>query len=244
MGGCEVTRTISFAVVIGIAISMTGVPAADVGPRFGELATRNSSGRSGTYYIPAHEPDARLPVLVALHGTGASGRSMVAAFQALAEQRKFVIVAPDSRRSPQGQWTWQVADTPGEVTDDLTHVVSCLDEVASDLGGSADLSSVLIVGHSGGASSAPYIATNRGPFSGFGVLHGGVFDGGLGSRRVRGWFSTGANDGLRPPGQVEQAVEATRARGFSDLTLEVFPGGHGLSSEETASLVNWWLGEP
>jgi phospholipase/carboxylesterase len=236
--------TILFAAFVATLVSAGDLRAADQGPRFDELETRNSSGRSGTYYVPAHDTAERMPVLVALHGTGGSGRSMVAVFQSLAEARRFIIVAPDSRRSPSGHWTWQVADRPGEVTDDLAHVVACLDEVTEDLGSSVDLSRVLIVGHSGGASSAPYIATNRGPFSGFGVLHGGVFAGGLGSRRVPGWFSTGANDGLRPPEQVESAMAAARARGFSDLTFEVFPGGHGLSPGETAALIEWWLGSP
>jgi phospholipase/carboxylesterase len=226
-------------IAVAVVVGPGGLDAADVGT----LKTRNSSGRSGSYYVPAHESGAHMPVLVGLHGTGDAGRVMVAAFRDLADARKFVIVAPDSRRSPGGQWTWQVGDKPGEVTEDLLNVVAALDEVAAHLGPTADLSRVLIVGHSGGASAAPYIASNRGPFSAFGVLHGGVFAEGLGARHVRGWFSTGAKDPARPPAQVKRALEDTRARGFADLTFEVFPGGHGLSSDEMTALIDWWLGE-
>jgi poly(3-hydroxybutyrate) depolymerase len=216
-------------------------PQATAASQLGTIEIRNSSGRSGSYYVPNRTVDATLPILVALHGTGDSGRAMVTAFRELADARGFVVVAPDSRRSPAGQLTWQVGDFPSEVTEDLTHVLACLDEVAGDLGQEADASEVLIVGYSGGGSAAPYIATNRGRFSAFGVLHGGVFAGGLGPHRVRGWFSTGTQDPARPPAQVKEAFVETGNHGVGDLTLRVFPGGHGLSPAERAALIEWWL---
>jgi phospholipase/carboxylesterase len=200
------------AAFVAVVIGPGCLDAGDGTPHLGTLKTRNSGGRTGSYYVPAHESGAHLPVLVALHGTGDAGRAMVGAFRDLADARRFVIVAPDSRRSPNGQWTWQVGDKPDDVTEDLRNVVASLDEVADHLGPTVDLTRVLIVGYSGGASAAPYIASNRGPFSAFGVLHGGVFANGLGARHVRGWFSTGARDPARPPVHVKRALEDTRAR--------------------------------
>src|SRR5256885_3949886 len=55
----------------------------------------------------------------------------------------------------------------------------------------------LIAGYSGGGSSAPYIASNRPPFTHTAVLHGGVFAGGIGPRRMPAWFSTGDRKSTR-----------------------------------------------
>ena len=113
-----------------------------------------------------------------------------------AERGTFFVLAPDSRHSPDGQYTWQVGDHPGDATADLEHVGHCVDELKAMAGVQIDLTRVLIVGHSGGASEAPYVASNREPFTAFAVLHGGVFAAGLGPRHVRGWFSTGDADAL------------------------------------------------
>jgi predicted esterase len=182
--------------------------------------------------------------LVALHGTGGDGRAILDAFRSLADERGFAIVGPDSRKTPNGTFSWEVGDKPGEVTDDYRHVVACMNEALGQIGADADRSRILIAGHSGGASSAPYIATNRRPFSAFAVLHGGVFEGGLGHRDVRGWFSTGTQDTVRSPAHVRDALERARKQGgLSDLTYREFPGGHGVSAAEAKALVDWWLGE-
>ncbi len=209
--------------------------------RTGRLATTNEAGRAGTYYLPTPSNARPVPVLVAIHSTGSSGSDMVAAFQKLADEHSFAIVAPDSRRSPDGQLTWQVGDTPGDVTPDLTHVLACLAELRRLAAAQALVLSpdVLIVGYSGGASSAPYVGTNSNEFAAFAVLHGGVFPGGLGRHSIRGWFSTGQSDPLRPPAQVQAAAEAARGKGLATVYRE-FPGGHELSAAEAAALIAWW----
>ena len=136
----------------------------------GTLATRNSAGRSGAYYLPSGHDGEPRPLLVAIHGTGGDGRGMVGLFRQAAEREAFFIVAPDSRRSPGGQFTWQVGDHPGEVTEDLEHVGHCVDELRAMAGVQIDPARILIAGHSGGGSEAPYIATNQEPFTAFAVL--------------------------------------------------------------------------
>jgi poly(3-hydroxybutyrate) depolymerase len=204
------------------------------------LRTTNSSGRSGTYYIPRSRA-AHVPLLVFFHGTGGVGADGIAAFRSLADQDGFAILAPDSRVSPSGELTWQVGDHPGDVTDDRRHVMSCLQEMLVGEHLAIDPAHVLAVGHSGGGSSAPYLATNEEPFTAFAVLHGGAFPGGFGARRMAGWFSTGSADPIRPPPTVQSAADATRAAGF-DVSIRVFPGGHGLGEDERAAVVKWWLG--
>jgi predicted esterase len=100
---------------------------------------------------------------------------------------------------------------------------------------------VRVAGHSGGASSAPWLATNEEPFTAFAVLHGGAFPGGFGHRRVRGWFSTGSADPIRPPDMVTRAYETSRGPG-SPYEMHVFPGGHDLGEQERRALIAWWLG--
>jgi predicted esterase len=204
----------------------------------GVLLTTNAAGRSGAFFLPARAPGEPLPIALLFHPTGGAGASMRDSFLAEARATGFAIVAPDSRVSPNGDFTWEVGTDPGEVTPDLLHAQACWQEVL-DLGitPSAD---VLAAGHSGGASSAPYLASNDARFSHFAVLHGGVFVGGLGSDRPAGWLATGEDDTLRPPAKLQGWADSLAALGF-DVTVEIFPGGHGVSAAERVALVDWWL---
>ena len=53
---------------------------------------------------------------------------MVAVLRKYATAFTFAIVAPDSRVSPAGQYTWQVGDSPGDVTEDYAHTLACIAE--------------------------------------------------------------------------------------------------------------------
>jgi predicted esterase len=207
----------------------------------GVLSTKNSSGRSGVFFLPAGYDQAPLPILVAIHGTGSNGRQIASVFREAAASQRFIIVAPDSRQRSDGVLTWEVGDHPGEVTEDFEHVRACLAEVLAMPGVRLDTTHVLIAGHSGGASTAPYVATNAEPYTAFAVLHGGVFPGGLGNREVRGWFSTGGVDPLRPPRGVQDAADSVRRRGAVDVTYREFPEGHEIGPTELRELVAWWL---
>jgi phospholipase/carboxylesterase len=210
-------------------------------PREAALAAKNSVGRTGAFYLPSGYASRRLPMLVAIHGTGGDGRAMVGLFRAAAEQEGFIVVAPDSRIAPNGQASWEVADRPGETTADHAHIRRCVDEVLALPGVTVDRTQVLVAGHSGGRSTAPYEASVEGLYTAFAVLHGGVFVGGLGLRRPRGWFSTGAGDSLRPPRSVQGAVAQVKGAGFADVAYREFPGGHEVGPEELRALLGWWL---
>ena len=159
--------------------------------REGTLTATNSVGRTGAFYLPSGYASQRLPMLVAIHGTGGDGRGMVR------------LSMPDV---------------------------------------AVDRARVLVAGHSGGASTAPYEASVDGLYSAFAVLHGGVFVGGLGSWRPRGWFSTGTGDTLRPPQGVQEAAGQVKGVGSADVVYREFPGGHGVGHEEMRALLEWWLG--
>lgn len=216
------------------------------GPRMkgtiGDISASNSAGRTGAYYLPEGYRDRALPMMVAFHGTSGNGHSMIASFGRLSDEIPFVIVAPDSRVSPDGAITWQVGDRSYEITGDYLHALACIDEVIAIPGVRIDMQHIIAVGFSGGGSSAPYIATRESMFTAFAVLHGGVFTGGLGKNRIPGWFSTGDDDPMRPPDMVGQAAEETRNVGFAPITFRTFPGAHGLLDDEKRALLAWWLG--
>ena len=240
---------ISIAVLAGGALALVRsrsavTPAAPASAPRSEtrvLSSRNAAGRSGIAFLPHQLSDGPRPLLVLFHGTGGSGSAILEAFKGIAEQRGILLVAPDSGRSPDGAWNWQVADAPGELTDDRRHATKCIDEVLALPGVRVDMTRVLAAGHSGGASSAPYLASHDSRFSAFAVLHGGVFPGGLGSNRIRGWFSTGDSDTLRTPESVRNAASSS-AGVTGPLTLRTFAGGHELSPPEVQGLIDWWLG--
>ncbi|HEX7668711.1 MAG TPA: hypothetical protein VF395_03965 [Polyangiaceae bacterium] len=206
----------------------------------GPLTTKNSSERTGTFFLPAGYNTRAFPLLVAFHGSDGAGSDMVSAFHSLAVARRFIIVAPDSRQF-EGHFNWQVGDGPGHVTDDYTHTLDCIAEVRAKDGVTIDAARTLTAGFSGGGSSAPYLATNEPLFTAFAVLHGGVIQGGIGSNVIRGWFSTGQDDPARPPALVQQSVDYIEGLGFPDVTYTLYPGGHVLSPPELADVVGWWL---
>jgi phospholipase/carboxylesterase len=218
-----------------------GLSLGSSGGKVGTLVTHNSAVRSGAYFLPSGYDKGPLPLLVAIHGTGSNGASMVAVFHEEADKRRFFIVAPDSRVTPDGQYSWEVGDHAGEVTDDYVHVESCVAELRAMPGVQIDPEHVLILGFSGGGSMAPYVATNEEQYTAFAVLHGGVFAGGLGTRLVRGWMSTGLADAIWPVAGVAMAAGAVKNRGFQDLTVNTFPGGHEMGADEVNGVLQWWL---
>jgi phospholipase/carboxylesterase len=209
--------------------------------KVGTLQTKNASGRSGAYFLPSGYEGRPLPLLVAIHGTGSNGLAMVNVFREAAEREKIVLVAPDSRTHPDGKDSWEVGDHAGDVTPDYLHVKACVAELLAMPGVRIDPARVLIAGHSGGGSTAPYVATNEDGYTAFAVLHGGVFEGGLGRRSVRGWFSTGQSDGLRGPAGVQAAAGRAKAAGVGEVEYRVYPGGHEIGEQELREVVEWWL---
>ncbi|MFA6529161.1 MAG: hypothetical protein WCT46_06520, partial [Candidatus Gracilibacteria bacterium] len=207
----------------------------------GTLTTANSVGRTGSYYLPEGYNLEEKPLLVVYHGTNGDGLQMLNYFVDLAEEKSFIIVAPDSRISPNGDYTWEVGSSEGEVTEDYTHMTDCIAEVAAISGVSFDEDFVMAAGFSGGASSAPYYATNENWFTHFAILHGGVFTGGMGDNIIPGWLSTGDSDTLRTPDMFEGYVADLEDAGYTDLTYNVYSEGHELGDLELRELVEWWL---
>ena len=158
---------------------------------------------------------------------------MVAVFHQEAQRRKFFIVAPDSRVAPDGQYSWQVGDRAGEITDDLCAREGLRGGAARDAGCADRPGARAHRGVLRGGSLAPYVATRRG------AVHGVR---GASRRRIprrvrdeagRGWMSTGLADVIRPVAGVAVAASAVKDRGI-DLTMSTFPGGHEMGAGEVS----------
>ena len=230
--------TLAILVLVLLAIVLlpagrSSSEAANVNP----LRTAYPNGRSGAFLLPAGHQDRPLPLLTLLHGTGGSGMGLLPLVQEAANARHFAVVAPDSELSEH----WDVPDHPGETTKDSDHVIACVREVMGMENVVIDRQHVLIAGISGGGSTAPFEASTYDEFAAFAVLHGGVYVGGLGPRRVRGWFSTGQSDRIRPVEGVSGAVDTLRAAGFEDVAFNVYSDGHEVSPTELDAMLDWWL---
>ncbi len=220
---------------------LEGTPAQGT-PIEGALLTKNRSDRSGAYFIPE---GSSLPLLVAFHGTNASGAGLLQAFRDIAVRRRFAVVAPDCGFIPEaGAYTWYSPVEEGDPSPDSEHVARSIEEVLALAGGRIAPTGWLAVGHSGGGSLAPYVATHDVRFAAFGVLHGGARPNAFGPLHPppRGWFSTGSGDSIRPPDHVgEQARASMHALGPSMVQNHVFPGGHEILPGEIDGVVQFWF---
>ena len=210
---------------------------------YGEFVTQNSAGRDGAYFIPSDRSDP-MPVVVFFHGTNGSGASYVDRLAPFAETYGFVVIAPDSRVAPNGQYSWEVGTSPETPTEDFDHTQAVIAELEGLELVEFTPGGWLAAGHSGGASSAPYLASNDERFEAFAVMHGGTVGGGAGDNPVRGWISTGDDDTLRDPVHVlGHFHELVLRDGFEDVTYRVFGGGHQIGDTEAFEVFSWWLSE-
>ncbi len=228
----------------GLTDSDTTVPLSDPEPGFGGVfETLNSAERAGRYQVPDGWNLGPIPVMVAYHGTGGEGLQMLNTYAEEATEHGFALVAPDSRVSPTGSYTWEVGTEPGEITEDVLHTRALLEELVS-LGVELEEGRLLATGHSGGGSSGPYMATNDGRFNAYGSQHGGAFPGGMGDNLIPGWFSTGEDDDVRDPDHVQDQADDVAKAGYPVPEVRIYPGGHDIGEQERSDLVDWWLSQP
>src|SRR5262249_51785556 len=145
-----------FAVGVGsIGLSVFGSsfgPADVLGGATGEtraVEAVTSTGRQGAYYLPAGHESRTLPVLVFFHGAGGKGSLAILRLRSHAEQKGFVVLAPDSV-SVAGVWT--IGQWPGDMTGDRNHVMTCVREILAAPGVKIDLGRVLAAGFSVGGN--------------------------------------------------------------------------------------------
>ena len=128
--------------------------------------TISSDGKPRVYYV--YVPDkltAPAPLILLLHGSGRDGMSQIEAWKALAEEKKVILVAPNSFDSK--EWSFS-ADGP-----EFLHSVVEAVKAAYPVDGRH----VYLFGHSAGAIFALYVAIMESQYFAAAAIHAGALTG-------------------------------------------------------------------
>lgn len=136
--------------------SVTTVPVTTVGP----ATASTTPGVDPTIERPfdvftpsSYSPDTAMPLVVLLHGFGASGAIQEAYFQLqpLAEERGFLYVHPDGTINAIGRSFWNATNACcgfGSAVDDSAYLLALIEKVQADF--NVDPKRIYLVGHSNG----------------------------------------------------------------------------------------------
>lgn len=209
-----------------------GVPTID--PIRGATPLGLASGRDGTLYVPAsYDPATPAPLFVAFHGAGGSSAEW-AAYRTRAEQRKMILLAPDSR-SP----TWDLLLR--QVGPDVTFLDRALRHTFARC--RIDPARICLGGFSDGASYALTLGVSNGDlFTNLIGYSPGLLtflDGRIGKPRV--FISHGASDPILPVTTTRDViVPALRGTGY-DTTYREFSGVHEVPAAISEAALDWFL---
>lgn len=201
----------------------------------GESRLGLAEGRDGLVYVP---PDLRrgtpAPLLVFLHGAGGDARRhLPPSLRELADQRGFVLLAPESRGR-----TWDLL--LGQVGPDLELLQRALDHVKARV--AVDRTRVALAGFSDGASYALTVGLrNRDVFTHVVAFSPGV----AGPAGAPPWpavfVSHGEQDGVLPVEAARSIVARLEGEGCAVVYRE-FEGGHVIPAEVAKAAIDWFLG--
>lgn len=128
--------------------------------------TISFDGNSRTYYV--YVPDkvtTPAPLILLLHGSGRDGMSQIDAWKSLAEEKKIILVAPNSFNSQ--EWSFS-ADGP-ELFHSVVEAVKASYQV--------DSKRIYLFGHSAGAIFALYLAIMESQYFAAAAVHAGSLTG-------------------------------------------------------------------
>jgi polyhydroxybutyrate depolymerase len=118
------------------------------------------------FHVPeGYAPSQPAPLVVILHGYGASGilQSMYLRLRDIADSEGFFLVAPDGTRDSAGKRYWNATDvccaTEPAAPDDVAYLGGLIDEIRGTY--AIDPKRVFLVGHSNGGFMANRLACDR-----------------------------------------------------------------------------------
>lgn len=124
------------------------------------------TGRSLTLHRPAGTRERTLPLVILLHGSGGTGRGMLAAttLEATADRNGFIVAAPDAGIPVGEGFVWNIPGVPTvtgrvpgpEDADDVAHLGAVVDALVADQ--CVDPARVYLTGLSGGGRMASWMA--------------------------------------------------------------------------------------
>ncbi len=192
-----------------------------------------SSGRDGLLYVPAsYSPNTPPPLFIGLHGAG-GGASNWASYQARAEERGFVFLAPNSRAS-----TWDI--TRGAFGPDVKFIDDALKHVFNRC--NIDPKKIALGGFSDGASYALSLGLSNGDlFSHLIAYSPGFFQTPefVGTPLV--YVSHGTGDNILPVESSRDTIVPTLNSNDYDVTYNEFEGGHEVPAEISEEALDWFF---
>jgi phospholipase/carboxylesterase len=194
-----------------------------------------TSGRDGVLYVPAsYSPDRAAPLVLALHGAGGRGERQVQGWIPHADEKGFVVLAPDSRGG-----TWDV------VTGDFGADVAFIDEALASVFSRCrvDAARLILGGFSDGATSALSLGLINGDlFPRVVAFSAGFVVPGTPHGAPRFFLSHGRADDILPIDQAGRRVRTQLERAGYRVTYREFDGGHTVLDDVRREAVEWMLG--
>jgi phospholipase/carboxylesterase len=188
--------------------------------------------RDGVIYVPeAVILGMPLPLAIAFHGAGSSGRACQYAF-AMAEEFPHVIVAPDSR----DEKTWDVI--LGHYGDDQIFIEAAFAQAVRQC--PIDRTRLTIMGHSDGGSYALSFGIGVGDLFGHIMAYSpGVMTPVAARGKPRVFISHGISDRTMPIDDTSRKF-APRLTGLGyDVTYREYEGGHGVPTDIVRDSFKW-----
>lgn len=206
-----------------------------IAPTLGSSQLGLGNVRDGFLYVPTrYTPEQPMPLFVALHGSGSGGHQW-SVYDALAEARGMIVLAPDSRAA-----TWDLA--LGGFGADVDFLDEALQHVFDRC--RIDSSRIALGGFSDGASYALSLGVSNGDlFSHFVAYSPGFL---LPSAPIVGRPAVYVSHGMEDPvisvtRSRDVIVPELRGAGYTVL-YEEFVGGHEVPPAITEGSLDWFLG--
>jgi predicted peptidase len=227
--------------------------------------------RSGVFYLPkGYDASKKYPLAVVLHGLGGDGAGMVAELKSLADSKEIILLGPDgfSRANPfsSGNTYYFNPDHVAVDVVDYTFVILSLKKIEGAF--PVNLSKVLVAGMSMGAPATLFFSGHEAGFTHAAMLHGVTWNYDplklndvanvpffpwekvpLGTFRPLFWYSTSVDDWVTNYDKmsgfglsVNDDLAYVENAGYSVTHKFDYPGGHWMTDQEKADLVNWFLG--
>jgi predicted esterase len=190
--------------------------------------------RATALYVPnGLDPSRPAPVVVLLHGAGGQAMDILPLMQALADDRKFLIVAPQSKGA-----TWDVIGAG--YGPDIAAMDRALGSVFKMY--RVDRSRIAVGGFSDGASYALSVGlTNGDLFSDVLAFSPGFIAPGRLAEEPRVFISHGTHDPVLPIDRCSRRIVPRLQQGGYDVDYREFEGGHVVPTEMVIAALDRFL---
>ena len=187
--------------------------------------------RDAILQVPAHAPDALLPLVVLLHGAGGAAERLLERFGSAPADAGVAVLAPDSRGS-----TWDAIRN--DFGPDVEFMDRALERVFATV--AVDPARVAIGGFSDGASYAVSLGLINGDlFRRVAAFSPGFVIERATHGKPRFFISHGTEDTILPIDRCGRPIAAALRRQHYEVTFREFDGGHAVPPDIADQGMKW-----